>query len=77
MSDRIFGFDDLAAEVDHYGKLLTSWNKDVFGNIRYRLQQKMLELEKLLLNIRGISEAYAIDSCRKEINELYLREEIL
>ena len=37
----------------------------------------MLELEKLLLNIRGISEAYAIDSCRKEINELYLREEIL
>ena len=37
----------------------------------------MLELEKLLLNIRGISEAYTIDSCRKEINELYLREEIL
>ena len=74
MSDRIFGFDDLAAEVNHCGKLLTSWNKKVFGNIRYRLQQKTKELEKILLNIKGISEANAIDSCRKKINELYIRE---
>ena len=76
-SERISGFDDLAAEVDHCGKLLTSWNKEVFGNIRYRLQQKTKELEKILLNIKEISEANAIDSCRKEISELYIKEEIL
>ena len=67
----------LADEVKHCGERLSKWNKDVFGNIRYKINRKEEELKKLLLAVKGIEEANNIDLCREKIAELSLREEVM
>ena len=67
----------MAVEVEHCGKLLSKWNKGVFGNIQHNIMMKEVKLERLLLEVQDIFEAIKIEACRKELNELSLREKIL
>ena len=75
--DKITNFEELAKGVEQCGSLLTKWNKEVFENIQYYIKQKESELEKLLNGVIGTDDANAIDSCRRELHELSLKEEIL
>ena len=76
-SNVVVNLKGLADEVKHCGERLSKWNKDVFGNIRYKINRKEEELKKLLLAVKGIEEANNIDLCREEIAELSLREEVM
>ena len=76
-NNRVFNIQGLANKVKHCGERLSKWNKDVFGNIRFKIYKKEEELKKLLLAMKGIEEADTINLCRKEIVELSLNEEVM
>ena len=70
-------FTHLVRGVEHCGKLLTKWNRKVFGNVQVKIRMKESELEKLLINAKEAEDAIAIDTCKCELNELSVKEEIL
>ena len=43
----ISNFEGLSNGVAYYGKLLSKWNREVFGNINHRIKFKKMELGKL------------------------------
>ena len=49
----------------------------LFSNIKHKINKKEEELRKLLLAIKSTERADNIDQCRREIVELYIREEVL
>ena len=76
-SNKVSNLKGLTDEVKHYGELLSKWNLEVFGNIRFKINEKEEELKKLFLVVKGAEEAGNIDLCEKKIKELSLREEVM
>ena len=75
--EQIANLEDLAKGLENCGKLLNKWNREVFGNIQVSLKQKEKELEELLTSVIRTKDVNAITTCRNEMHELAMREEIL
>ena len=56
---------DLVTEVKNCGKLLSKWNREVFGNLNSIIGQKQKELDELMSS--SSLEAQAIETCKKDI----------
>ena len=68
---------NLAAEVKHCGKLLSTWNREVFGNVQAQIKRKEVELRDKLTRVVEMENFSSIDTCRRELQELSIKEEIL
>ena len=69
--------DDLVMELGNCGEVLSKWNREVFGNIQQHISHKEAELNHLLTEVHIFPEITKIEECKKELNELSIREEIL
>ena len=74
---RVSNIDDLVMELGNCGEALSKWNKKVFGNIQQHIRRKEAELNHLLTDVHVCPEITKIEECKKELNELSIREEIL
>ena len=74
--DRVTNFEGLSKGVQQCGASLSRWNKEVIGNIQHRIKQKEAELEALLCGVTSLEDIGEIDRCKKDLQELTLREEI-
>ena len=58
-------FIKLSRLVERCDHSLTKWNKEVYGNLQYKIKQKQLEIEKLITKISRMKEANAIEKRKK------------
>ena len=63
------------AGIERCGRVLSSWNREVFGNLTRCIGQKQKELEELMNGSNF--KHHKIESCRKELSKLLNREEIM
>lgn len=59
------------------GKDLSTWNSEVFGNVNTNISNKTKELQHLLNKPRSPTTIQAINKCRRELNEWYMKEETM
>ena len=63
--------------MEHCGKLLSIWNREFLGNVLVQIKRKEMELRDKLTRVVEIKDFSSIDTCRRELQELSIRDEIL
>lgn len=56
---------------------LTGWNRKTVGNIHNQIRKNESMLGDLLLSLSIDAELERISECKKQLEDLYLQEEIL
>lgn len=64
-------------KIHECGIRLEKWNKELYGHVRKKIVEKEKVLKRLLMGQRNMATIQRMKSCRKELDELLRREEVM
>ena len=53
------------------------WNKKVHGNLKYRIRQKQMELERLQAKLESLEDNDEVEGCKRQLKDLVDGEEVM
>ena len=73
----VSNFKELSEGMQKCGDMLLIWNIEAFGNIGSEIRKKEIELGRLIAKVDRLHDTNAIMNCRRDLEELRQREEIM
>ena len=73
----VSNFKELSEGMQKCGDMLLRWNAEAFSNIGSKIRKKKIELGRLIAKVDRLHDTKAIMNCRRDLEELRQREEIM